>query len=90
MGNSVNSATSTCTTTVAALDDPRSPSKDVSRTPLRIGSNGKQQQRIDPRSPSGYIDRTPIQISDVHKDKAEVKVSLNYENSPPQLNMTDS
>lgn len=88
MGNS--SASTTITSTAADANDPRSPSKDVSRTPLRIGSNGKQQQRIDPRSPSGYIDRTPIQISNIQKDKAEMKVSLNYENSPPQPNMTDS
>lgn len=89
MGNSAPSTTIS-TITTGSDADPRSPSKEVSRTPLRIGSNGKPQQRIDPRSPSGLIDRTPIQISNIQKDKTEVKVSLNYENSPLQPNMTDS
>ena len=45
-------------------EDPRSPTKEISRTPLRFGSSKQnQQQNIDPRSPSGCIDRTPIQLS---------------------------
>lgn len=75
-------------------DDPRSPSKGVSRTPLRLQGSRQtqlqQQQKFDPRSPSNCIDRTPIQITNLPqvqtRDTNEtVKIALNYENMPPPI-----
>ena len=62
--------------------DPRSPSKDVSRTPLKMDNPPVEQSRIDPRSPSGCINRTPIEISKsaVHKETDGVRMVLRYEN----------
>ena len=74
------------------FNDPRSPSKGVSRTPLRI-TELNQQQSIDPRSPSGCVQRTPIQISQlkVHSTTAgkmdstpPERLALNYENKLPK------
>ena len=72
--------------------DPRSPSKEVSRTPLRLAESSSQQS-IDPRSPSTCVERTPIQITQlkVHKPNSAVsrdptppeKLALDYENIPP-------
>ena len=59
--------------------DPRSPTKNVMRTPLKVENS--IQQGIDPRSPSCCINRTPIQISK-SEDKREVsgvRMVLNYE-----------
>lgn len=50
-------------------DDPRSPSQEIDRTPLRGGSPKHQRKlgeyrklvnEFDPRSPCGEINRTPI------------------------------
>ena len=69
--------------------DPRSPSQDVSRTPIRIEQSKStgvvREEQFDPRSPSNYIDRTPIQINTTQKVKkaSDVKVALDYENTSP-------
>lgn len=93
MGNSINvepesnstvpCARSEIPTTNKKFDDPRSPSKEVSRTPLKIENLQDDQQSIDPRSPSG-INRTPIQISNsaTHKETDGVRMVLRYENRP--------
>ena len=65
--------------------DPRSPSQNVKRTPMKVVASS-----FDPRSPSQNVARTPIQIStsrSVSENTAlmcEVKQVLNYENEPYQ------
>ena len=39
--------------------DPRSPSAEIKRTPLR-----QQQSHLDPRSPSNDLQRTPLCVTD--------------------------
>lgn len=58
--------------------DPRSPSKEIDRTPLRILES---QLVSDPRSPSGDIHRTPIQLMAKlnSRDKDAVRQTLKYE-----------
>ena len=56
--------------------DPRSPSQNVDRTPLKLAASSE-----DPRSPTKNVLRTPIQIYSVQtKAKGDVRQVLNYEN----------
>ena len=55
--------------------DPRSPSKEFERTPLRVLDT---KLVSDPRSPSGIIQRTPIQMTSKQK-RDTVRQTLNYE-----------
>lgn len=70
-------------------NDPRSPSKGVSRTPLKIME--KQQQNIDPRSPSMCVQRTPIEIVQLKVNnestantKLPERLALSYDQNRPQ------
>lgn len=72
----------------SAQYDPRSPSREISRTPLGLGNNVSKQQFIDPRSPSCSITRTPILLAESSvqtsaQNTSSVKMTLNYENLPP-------
>lgn len=88
MGNTAptaNDEPSTVQQKSPTTQDPRSPSKEISRTPLRIDNSRKNHQlNVDPRSPSGVIDRTPIQLagSNLLKGTSEARLPLNYENVP--------
>ena len=56
--------------------DPRSPSDNVKRTPIR----GKQTS-WDPRSPSNDVNRTPLQLQKSGLAlEDDVRVALSYEN----------
>ena len=56
--------------------DPRSPSQNVDRTPLKLAASNE-----DPRSPTKNVLRTPIQIYSVQtKANGDVRQVLNYEN----------
>ena len=70
--------------------DPRSPSQDVKRTPIKLEASSD-----DPRSPTQNVPRTPIQLytsetgsgningnTNVIRDVRQV---LNYENEPRKL-----
>lgn len=47
-------------------EDPRSPTNEITRTPIRIE---EQKQMIDPRSPCG-IERTPILVPPTQKENS--------------------
>lgn len=58
--------------------DPRSPSQNVQRTPLRL-----EETNDDPRSPTQNVIRTPIFVSERSKvvnGMRDVRQALNYEN----------
>lgn len=57
-------------------EDPRSPTKGISRTPMRAAA--------DPRSPSQGFQRTPIQVPLARRELVGVRTELDYENGPPQ------
>ena len=64
----------------AAINDPRSPSNQIKRTPMRVST---LQMAEDPRSPSQQIQRTPLHIEKENsetKELDEVKKTLNYDN----------
>lgn len=67
--------------------DPRSPSQNVDRTPLKVAAPNE-----DPRSPTKHVLRTPIQICSVQtKANGDVRQVLSYENeqcktSPEEAN----
>ena len=66
-------------------EDPRSPSKDVRRTPVR----NSQVTIDDPRSPSNRIDRTPIQVGGKSTSipsgrREDARNELSYENDGEQ------
>ena len=64
--------------------DPRSPSQNVDRTPLKLKLPASNE---DPRSPSKNVLRTPIQIQGVQtKANCDVRQILNYENEQCKAN----
>ena len=68
--------------TTNSLQDPRSPSENVNRTPMKV-----ERSSFDPRSPSQNVNRTPLQISNSEMSRAngkcDVRQVLNY--SPEKL-----
>ena len=66
----------------AVINDPRSPSNQIKRTPMRVTT---LQMTEDPRSPSQQIQRTPLHLEKENsegKDLDEVKKTLNYDSVP--------
>lgn len=64
------------------VNDPRSPSDAIKRTPMRVLPS--QIPAVDPRSPSQQIYRTPLQPEQENSSEKrldEVRVTLDYENS---------
>lgn len=69
--------------TAVLVDDPRSPSNKINRTPMRVLQEQTRVPFLDPRSPSKQIDRTPLRIEKENftddKRLDGVKMVLDYE-----------